>query len=315
MRRSTVGLLVLVAGLSLTSVMLWRELHHERLRTNSFEARPASDDRPQESGTAGHSTAPVAGRVAPALAELEQTRADMLNVMLDESRYYQDETYREAQRRYRLLELKEGHIEITKAMGISRETADQLLALLVNRELSYLSAPHPNPRNEEERQTRRLENERLQLEEDAEIAAVIGELNVEKWHRYQASLPFRHQVRELRLELADGPNPLPEDQVEPLIDVIQTERKKASERLAEFKGGLAWSEGMEAKSSSYLQARRAELDRETDKRILAAAGSFLSRDQLEVLLASMRRDRELQAAASEARRAMIEAHRLMDARD
>jgi hypothetical protein len=228
----------------------------------------------------------------------------------DEARYYQNESYREAQRRFRTLELREGHIEITKALGISREKADRLIALLVDQELRYLSTPHPNPRNEEELQARRLEIERNRLESDAEIAAVIGELNLSKWHEYQASLPVRHQVRELRLELADGAHPLREDQVEPLIGIIHGEQRRAQDQLAEFTAGLAWSEGMEAKLEGYWSAREAELNRTAEDRIRTAAGRILSPDQLEALVVRLRHDREMQQARYGKRQAWIEAMRL-----
>ncbi len=312
MRASTAILLVLVAALVATSGVLWRKLENERVRASaaagSLETAEAPADRvaPALAGSPGPGGAePRAGGQGDA----PDASADYLS---DEARYYQNEAYREAQRKSRTLELEEGHIDIAEALGISREKADRLIALLVDQELRYLSTPHPNPRNEEELQARRLENERNQIESDTEIAAVIGELNLSKWHEYQASLPVRHQIRELRLELADGTYPLRADQVEPLIGIIHGEQQRARDQLTEFTAGLTWSEGMEAKLEGYWSAREADLNRAAEDRIRTAAGRILSPDQLEALIVQLRRDREQQQARYARRAAWIEAQRLIE---
>jgi hypothetical protein len=315
MRASTVILLVLVAALSVTSAILWLRLEDARIAAGATDTGPGLRGEPQGPEIPGQS-----GVLEGTEFAADQGRADLspdgkVGLADDGYRLYQNESFREAQRKIRKLELMEGHIDMTKVMGISRETADRLLALLVDQEMRYFVAPRPNPRNDAELQARMLETERLRTEQDAEIAGIIGEFNVERWHRYQASLPVRHQVRELRLEMADSGSPLREDQVEPLVEIISSERQRTNDRLAEFQAGLVWSEGMETKSGRYLNARQAELDREADDRIRVAAGRILSRDQLEALIDKMRRDRDLRAARLEARRAAIEASRLVDTGD
>lgn len=89
-----------------------------------------------------------------------------------ERRMLQNESYREARRRYRQLELGRGHMDLAGSMGISQETADRLIALLVEGELRYLGGANRNPRNEKEMRIRQMENLQAQHEQDAELDAL-----------------------------------------------------------------------------------------------------------------------------------------------
>ena len=150
-----------------------------------------------------------------------------------ERRLLRDPQYREARRAQRQLELASGHLDVAEVLQISQETANQLLALLVDREIDYLSSPHPNPTNAEEWRIRRREVEEGNRAEDAAVAALLGESKLPKWKEYQATLQTRHQVYQFRGALAGSAEPLREDQMEPLISSIYTERKRLADEMAE----------------------------------------------------------------------------------
>ena len=309
MRKSTAALLAIVAALAATSVASWRALVKERDRTEALQARMQPRDCPGVAATTARQAVPaadVAVKQAPTTCE-DASAPDTAD--FDEPRLLQDAQYREAMRRFRILELTSGHVDLAKVLGISQEKADRLIKLLADRELRYLSKPHPNPRNEEEQRIRQAEIERSQQEGDAEIASLIGEARLSEWKDYQQSLGSRHDVYQLGANLFAIGHPLREDQVEPLIAAIHEERKRVDQKLRDYTASLTWSDGMEVKSHGYRDHRRTELLEAADERIRASASDILSPAQFAVFEDMLRRSRELDAARQQMWRAQSDAAR------
>ncbi len=295
-RKTTTVLWVLVLVFGSTTFWLWRALAEERTRANLLQAQVEE----QESLPATV-TADFPEMAAPAVKILEKSNEDVQSTEKQdfdavERRLLLNEHYREARRRFRHLELKSGHIDLAKVMQISPETADRLIGLFVEQELRYLEKAHPNPRNEEELRVRKLKIEQAELEQDAEIAALIGADKLVKWKEYQASLVVRHQVRQFGAKLFAAAEPLREDQIEPLIAAIHAERVRASKVLSEYTASLVWSGGMESKSHAYRNTRQLELAEAANKRIHEKASSILSPSQLTILDDILRRQFELEQA-------------------
>jgi len=296
MRKSTAILLFLVLALAATSIGLWRALAKERAVADSLQTQVVQRD------LVPTVVAPGPSDIAPPEAQIvEKPNGDEPPLGMEdygefERRLLRDASYREARRRFRQLELTYGHLDLAKVMQISQETADRLIALLVERELRYAEKAHPNPRNEEEARIRRMKIEQSEQEEDAELAALLGQAKLAKWKEYQASLPARHQLRQLGAKLFAIGEPMREDQIEPLIAVIYAEQKRLKQELSEYTASLVWSGGMESKSLAYRNARQLELAEAANKRIHEKASSILSPPQLTILDDSLRRQFELEQA-------------------
>lgn len=302
-----------VVGLAVIVLLLWKQLAEERERADALAGHEAEFALPAETAAVPEQVPgapPDSTEVTPAKKPDEDT-----DWYPQERQLLQDPTLREARRRYRQLELASGHIELAKVLGISQETADQLLALLVDRELRYLSKPHPNPRNPEELRIRKLENEQAQYEQDREIAALIGEARLPLWKEYQASLPARHQVRQLQLILFGTDEPLREEQVEALITALTRESQRAQQELSHYAESLKWSGGAESKSQPGRNKMLASLAAATDERTRAAASAILSQSQLESFERMIRSQRELREAHFEEMRAQDQAARLISGVD
>ena len=184
--------------------------------------------------------------------------------------------------------------------------ADQLIDLLVDRELRYLDKPHPNPPNEQELRVRQLDREEAERAEDAELAALLGEAKVAKWKEYQASLPIRHRVYQLRATLSASAEPLREDQIERLISAIYAEQKQLKEEIADYTATLTFSGGMEGQSHSRRNERYSERAAVANERIRARAASILSQPQLASLDDMLQRQLEMQDAQFRMQRAQSE---------
>ena len=310
MNRLTASLLVLVIALAATSTWAWRQLQQERQRSGELRARLEQGNGAVASTSSVTDEGVVAAPGATpgdAPADKEAQSAEAEDVHAVERRMLQNESYREARRRFRQLELARGHVDIAKVMGISQETADRLLALLVERELSYSDRPFRNPRNEKELRLRQMENQQSQHERDAEIAAVIGAANLPRWKEYQASLRERHWVNDMSARMTGEGEPLRDDQVNQLVAAMYSERRRAQQELLAYGENLTWSEDMQQKSMRYRDERYAELARIADQRVRAAAASILTTKQRAVFEDRLKRERDYQDAEAAQSRAWDEA--------
>ncbi len=312
MHRSTAILVLATAALAATTLWSWRAFVAERDRADALQS-----DIEQREPLLPAAALDLAAGIACEMNEADvpgstetKPSATKDEIFGRQRRLLQNESYRDARRRVRTLELARGHIDLAKVMGISQQQADRLIALLVDRELQYMDRPQRNPRNEKELQIRHMEIQQSQQEEDDAIAALIGAGNLPKWKQYQSSLPVRHDVYQLGAGLYTQAEPLRAEQIERLTSVIHSERQRVRQQLIEFTESLVWSGGMEGQSHIDRDARQAELTRAADARIHAAASAFLSAKQLEALDDRMRREREMQEAEFQEKRAMIESDRV-----
>ena len=311
---------LVTATLAITIVAFWQLWRQERARADALQfahdvSRKPDPEVPAAASSSNRSL-PVADSAALGGSDVSGAGAgDSEGYISDEYRLLQDDAYREAYRKHRILELTRGHIDITRVLGIPRASADRLLALQVDRELDYLSVPHRNPRTEEELHARRLEIERRQRDEDAEIGAIIGANNLARWHAYQDSLPLRHEVRAVGRELALDGTPLRDEQVDALVEVMLAERRGVHDELAQFAAGLTPSDGMKAKMRGYRDAREAELEHAAEVRIRLAANRILTPEQMSVFVETRGRWQEMSdaevamyRAADDARRRIGDSH-------
>jgi hypothetical protein len=203
-----------------------------------------------------------------------------------ELRRLRDPNYREAWRTQRRLELKSGHVDLAKVLDVSAETADQIIELLVDWELAYLSEPHPNPRNNAEIASRQLEIQESNRRQDAELATLIGQEKLALWKVYQSSLESRQNVYTLRAELAST-DPLRDEQVESLVSAISGEQEQFRQEIR----NLGIEGTPDARANTYIERSVALRNRIHD-----AASAFLSSQQLTRLDGMLQRALDMQIA-------------------
>ncbi len=322
MNRPTSILVLAMVVCVAASYGLWLELRAERSRSHDMRAHMLELERMQAAATPGGSAAApadlppdAATAAAPVPKDKPIAPLEPASSKPSSSAYFEYEArlllnpqYREARRAHRRLELAAGHIDLAESLQITQERADRLIDLLVDQELSYASSPLRHADNEEEARQRQLWLAERQREDDAAVAALLGEGKLAKWKEYQASLPTRHQVQQLRTTLSAGPEPLREDQIQPLVEAMYAEQKRVKEELSDYTGTLKWSGGMEGKSHSRRNERHAQLAAAANERIRDAAASILSPPQLETLDEMLQRQLEMQNAQNEMMRAVDGMH-------
>ena len=192
MHKSTAVLLLIILALAAVSIGFYRAFIEERTRADALQAQIDGEELPvavaaPELSAGPESPVDEAGAAIDAQPEPAQKNPE---IFPEKRRHLRNEAYRDARRRVRTLELTRGFIDLARVLGISQQTADRLLALLVDKEMEYLERPQFNPRNEKEVALRQLEIQQAQQERNAEIAAVIGAGNLPKWEQYEASLTW-----------------------------------------------------------------------------------------------------------------------------
>jgi len=308
MYRPAAVLAILLFACVAASSWLWRELRAERDRADALQTRVMELERTHAAATdAGRPVAPAEASPAPAsvavpvpdpekvAATAPSKAGDKGSTPIDYQEYgarmLRNPEYREAWRVHRRMRLASGHIDLAESLQITQQQAAKLFELLVDQEMRY--AARPMHAGAEEAQIRAMESQRAN---DAEIAALLGEAKLAQWKEYQASLQTRHQVQQLRATLAAGPEPLREDQIQPLVDAMYAEQKLVKDELAAYTATLKWSGGIEGQSHSRRNERNAQLSAAANERMHTAAESILTQPQLETLDEMLQRQLDLQNA-------------------
>ncbi len=311
-RLTTVLALALVACVA-GSFWLWRELRIERERAYALEGRvlalenPPSVEIPTERPVAPVDSPPGAAPadvpvpepksvVEVAAADASHEHPARVDFRDREARMLRDPQYREARRAFGRVQIASGYIDLAASLGISQDEADKLLDLLAEQELRHWETFMRDPENEGELRKHSLQLEEMQRANDAERADLLGTQKVAQWKEYEASLGARHQVLQLRTTLSAGPEPLRDDQVEPLIAAMYAEQKQVNEALEEYTATLTWSGGQQVESQSLSNERHVQLSAAANERIHAAAASILSQPQLERLDEMLQRQLDMEKA-------------------
>jgi hypothetical protein len=325
MRKSTV---ILTAGLSLLALSnLWLVLRlgDERARNAELRAQIETRSRPRTSPSESASRDTVSGKVTVAVQnapaerdavppEAAVSRADPAAAsgtpssgedwQARERRLLSDPKYREARKGQRRLELARWYDEAIRILGMSPAQAEQVLDLVIERELDW--SGRPNPRDETELAQRLRDIEESKRAHAAALAAIVGESKATQWEQYVASQPSRSEVRQLRAQLSTTIDPLRDDQVEPLVAALAVEREQLSRELQEYSATLDWEGGNAEPARSKYERYQAERMAAADGRAYTAAGMILSQQQLQELELMRKRQREMHQARERMMRAKSE---------
>lgn len=213
----------------------------------------------------------------------------------------QDPQYREAfltQQRHVLARM---HPDLRAALGLQPAEAERLLDMLAEHQAETMAMRppfRPDMRPDEMAiQDWRRQMEERHHEQEAEIAAVLGEHRLQEWRDYQSSLGARTQLRELRLTLAESGIPLRQDQVEPLVQAVAAELQRRAgaghqslQRRAPSRGGAMQGAALTQDLDAVAEANR---------QLVEQARSILTTEQLRYFEDMLRNELQLQRATQQ----------------
>lgn len=328
MRTSTV---ILTAGLSLLALSnMWLLLRLGDERASNAELRAQIETRPKtwisasqsgqrEAGSDNVTVATQNAPVEPAAAKpaAAATRADLATAngpsssgedwQAYERRLLSDPKFREARKAQRRLELASWYEEAIQILGMTPAQADQVLDLVIERELDW--SGRPNPRDDAELAQRQRKIEESRRNHAAALTTILGATQATQWEQYVASQPSRFEVRQLRTQLSSTMDPLRDDQVEPLVAALAVEREQLSQELKAYSESLDWDGANAESARSKYDRYQAERIGAADQRAYASASMFLSQRQLGELELMRKRQREMQQARERMMRAQAELER------
>lgn len=125
----------------------------------------------------------------------------------------------------------------------------------------------------------------LQQTSEAEVKSTLGG-KYPQWQEYQKTLPTRRQVGELQVSLGSGANALSDSQARPLITALAAEQTRIQEDRRIVQQPVATN--AQARREAQQQRRSEEI-----KRLLNAAASYLTPQQLEGYRRMLERDENL----------------------
>jgi hypothetical protein len=239
-------------------------------------------------------TVPASGARAPALvpmipfvsyapsnqAENKELQRQMQEIQEREQRMLQNPEYRDLLRARQRMALTHMHTDLSELLQISEEQADQLFDLLADQQVREQAASRPMWPSESSAAAQEMmeKGQERQRSNEAEIAALLGPEKMSEWTEYQQSAMARFQVQRLRQTLP-AEAALRAEQVRPLVTAISREQRHMFEDRAVFE--LAPGQVPDEARQRRMHQHRLEKAAATNQRILDAASSILSPQQLQ----------------------------------
>lgn len=208
-----------------------------------------------------------------------------------------DPEYRNALHTQQRMMIEERYRDLPKALGLSPDKASQLFDLLADNMMQSFEG-------RERRVTTQSDGSQVFVDsyrsrEEAAITKLLGAEGVLKFREYNESMMSRSEVRQLGAELIGSSDPLREDQMQPLFDVVYAEQKRLQQEWRDLSAS-----GI---SGSNLVAKRSEAAIAANDRIVDAASSLLTGAQLAALTEMYRRQKAQMESQDEMNRITTEA--------
>jgi hypothetical protein len=285
MRKTTVILSLALAFTVAIAGWLWSELETERARNADLSARASFRPAPPSESTTHDAVEP---RAVPVAATRPRAPAPENQANPDdegddwsarERRRLQDPKYRDAYRESERAQLAGWRGDAIRLLGFTPREADAIVALVIDRRIDATTGAVLNvdatPEGLRELKEKSAAEERAH--QDA-IRAQVGETKRALWQNYVESLPDRHQVERLRSQLS-GAEAMREDQVEPLIAALSTERRQYNADINDLRESML-TDGNSSDQMRRYQERTLELLEDSIHRKHTAASNLLSTTQL-----------------------------------
>jgi hypothetical protein len=173
--------------------------------------------------------------------------------------------------------------DLPRALGLSADQANQMFDLITEQTMASQEGGFRRVNSQEEMQALSRANAERQQAYEAKMTALLGESGMAKYADYRESMQSRSEVRMLGNELIGSSDPLREDQMEPLLNVMYTEQKRLNQE---------WSElAASGQDGARLSAKRTRAAIAANERIVEASRSLLSGPQLTALKDMYRRQK------------------------
>jgi hypothetical protein len=215
-----------------------------------------------------------------------------------ERQLMQDPEYREAVRVQQRSNINRQYPGLGQELGLTVEQTDQLFDLLVdqqmrNHEKAVLNwdseglDPAAMLQRQEKVQQQWME---MQRRNEAELTAQLGTAKMKAWQDYQATLPARYQVEQLRTTMASRGVPLSEEASRAAVKAFAEAQKIEAQEHAYLAGANIASGKVAAiqmvgriEPTPEMYERQLEHAKKRNKRVLDAVSPFLTYEQREAL--------------------------------
>jgi hypothetical protein len=209
------------------------------------------------------------------------------------NRMLENPEYRDAMKRQQKLMMPRMYPDLRTALQLDEQKADQLYEVLAEQQMNQMSASRPpfTPGSQPDPNAIRewqAQQQQLHKDNEAAIASVLGADGLQQWQNYQASLPARGQVRELRMTLESAGLPLQQDQAEQLVTAFGAEQKRsiAETQAAYSANRLVTANGsvqMSAADRTAFTSQILERQKQQQQNVRDAASSILTSQQMRQL--------------------------------
>jgi hypothetical protein len=305
MRKRTLVLSVAMAGSIALSLWLWSEWDGERAANLDLHRRIAELGRRQED-----SAVP-----AKAVASAELLTGRAIDSHLDarpalpaystpsnypgrfQQRLLKNPQFRQALKMQQRVALETEFRDLPRYLNLTADQTDRLFDLMAEQGVSVLDLQWRDLRNPGEGQSRKELSAELRKQNDAALANLLGDQNLNRLHEFRSTLQSRAEVSSVRNELAMSSDPLREDQVEPMIAVVDAELQRMNQEIRD----------LAASAEQISDLKRSELAIAANQRIVEAAVPILTSVQLAALKDLYRRQRVQMDAQAELNRLQSEA--------
>lgn len=296
MRTVCLVLAGLVVASGIVSMNLWRDLQSERqltadLRAQLKEAKaPSRMTTPAAPGASvevppvinsGAAPVPRATGTLPPTA-LPPTAASMRQ-MQPGNGPRTDPAYRNARLAEMRMRVERTLPGLVEELGLSADDADRLFNVMAESSLDAEAASSlsidANGRMDPQESMRRQQAARRQQEES--LAALLGTARYAQWQQYQKTLIERMEASTLGTQLAQMGQPLSSAQQKSLANALIAERERTRADRERFARSASSATGPQA--MAQLEEEAANLQQESDQRLLAAVASSLDARQIDIL--------------------------------
>jgi uncharacterized protein YjiS (DUF1127 family) len=312
MRKSTLVLSAAAAAMAASTSWLWTQWRDERAVNLDLRARVEALTRHEEIKPAAASVVAsseaLPDRATKAVAEAPTAvsataPAPMANYPRLQQRLLKNPKFRQAFRNQQRVVLETEFRDLPKFLNLSPGEADRVFDMLAEQGVSLLELQWRGPGNPKEGLSRQDSYRDLRKQNDAELTNLLGGANMNRFQEFRSTLQSRAEVASVRNEMALGPDPLREDQVEPMIGVVNAELQRMNQELRDL--GMTQIAGVNV--DQIPETKRGELAIAANQRIVDAAGPILTNAQLAALKELYRRQRMQMETQSELNRLRAEA--------
>ena len=199
-----------------------------------------------------------------------------------EPRLLKEPEFRTALRGQQRAMLEEQFRDLPKILGLSAEQSDRLFDLLAEQRNRMLDARWQKP---DGGKTPTSSFQEVQAKNKEELANFLGPSNMIRYEEFLSTLQSRAEINSVRNELAHGTEPLREEQIEPMMAVVNAELQRLDQEVRDV--GPQGLPGFDPTA----EAKRVELTVAANQRILDGARPILSSAQLAGLKDLYRRQR------------------------